>query len=207
MACYNEKCSACCGGVIKLISVLICMLGLLVLVFGAMQTDYLPPSTNYVNIDIGKSGFGMAVIFLGLVSIMIAILGCCTAKTKNCLFATMFITTSFLMGLSLLIIGIIMSGFMKDGIFEEVKTKTCAKSVMLTTEYNLAVDKVLCSNQCPCPKGTSGKNQQMWDGYGNDFLRQHSRTVSGESNLTSSEQDLWRQYGDDADIMPLVFTG
>lgn len=187
MALYNAKCSACCRGVVYLVSVLIGVLGLLVLAFGAMQTDYLPPASNYINVDIAKSGFGLAVVFLGLASLFIALLGWCTAKTKNCLVSTLFIVITFIMGVAFLVIGVVMGASVNDGIFEKLKSASCSKAVMLREEYMMAIDKVACSNECPCPKGDTGQYQTMWDAYGNDTLRMFNRTPSGETYLTSFE--------------------
>ena len=42
MAVFSERHASCCEGVVKTISVIISLFGLLVIAFGAMQMDYIP---------------------------------------------------------------------------------------------------------------------------------------------------------------------
>ena len=63
-----------------------------------------------------------------------------------------------------------------NDIFTDLKDKACAKAVLLKDEYSLAVDRQVCTSQCPCPLGDKGANKALWEGYGDDFLRTFNRT-------------------------------
>lgn len=50
---------------------------------------------------------------------------------------------------------------------------------VISQQYGLLVDKVMCSYQCPCYED----DKQFWTLLGDDFLRKHYRAF----NLTSDE--------------------
>jgi len=157
-----------------------------------------------VDLDIGNTGFGVAIIFLGIFCIGLGVLGFCMAKCKGCISTTLFITFAGLFALILLILGALMGGFVGPKLFQKIKKHSCRQSGIVFDEYVAAIDKSVCSYECPCPKGANDANEDLWTGYGNDYVRQYNRTTS-TSNMTTSELNQWNSYNDDADITPLVF--
>ena len=39
----------------------------------------------------------------------------------------------------------------------------------------------MCSNECPCDAGVDNKIENMWKGYGSDFLSSHNRALDYNS--------------------------
>lgn len=110
MACYSNACKNCCTKVVMGISVLIFILGLVCIGFGAMQMGVVSEATDYVDFTVDQSSLGLGVLVLGVLSVVIGLLGCCTGKYKKPYFACPFILLTMIVGLVTLIIGFIMMG-------------------------------------------------------------------------------------------------
>ena len=138
----------------KWISTLIMLLGFIIAIVGVLQTKAIPTPKKkytYVDLDIGNSGFGVAIIFLGIFCIGLGVLGFFLAKFKGCISTTLFNTFAGLFALILLILGALMGGFVSDKLFQKIKRHSCKNSQIVFDEYVAAVDKSVCSVDCPCP--------------------------------------------------------
>lgn len=136
----------------------------------------IPVETQYVNFEVSKGPFGAAVIVLGAVCLFTGLLGCTAAKVRGYVFGTLFVLLALAMGLAFLIVGIIMSGFINKEMLTDLQDMACASSESIRTEYTFAVDKKMCSTQCPCAKGEGQSNLKLWQSYDDSTLREFNRT-------------------------------
>lgn len=141
MALNNPACTSCCEQVVKWISAIIGTFGILILVFGWMQTDYLPPASDYITVDIPKSGYGVLVIILGLLGLFVGLLGWTVARKKGFMLSTVFIIVSVIMGAILVAIGAAMGGILSESVLLNLGDKVCTRGESLNNQYYLAVDR------------------------------------------------------------------
>jgi hypothetical protein len=144
----------------------------------------MPSKTDYVDFNVSESGFGIAVIILGIVCLIVGCLGVTTAKVRGFCLGTFFLLASLIMGCAFLIVGIIMSGFLDKSTLENFRDRACVNYFSETgPQYLAAVDKQMCSLECPCDRGDGQEYQDLWSSYSDDYLRQFNRTV----NMTPDE--------------------
>ena len=62
---------------------------------------------------------------------------------------------------------------------------------LIPLQYNHMVDKIMCSQLCPC----SESDQDLWEGYGDEFLRSYGRTT----NLASLSDEESQDYVDNGE--------
>jgi hypothetical protein len=114
MVCYSNKTKANCAKVVGVISTIMFILGVLVAVFGAMQMGAIPtPKKDGKDFTKGLpdlKSYGLGIVALGVLSVLVGILGCCTAKSKKCLCAGTFIILAMIMGLVCLIFSFVALG-------------------------------------------------------------------------------------------------
>ena len=106
--CYSNKTKNMCQKVVGGISLLLGLLGIVTLAFGAMAGGGVPPQLEKLmgsNADKFKGAAGGPILGLGALILVTAILGCATAKFKNPCFAIPFGLMTFVFGLILLILG------------------------------------------------------------------------------------------------------
>ena len=82
-----------------------------------------------------------------------------------------------------------------------MKDKICAKSPMLNDEYFHAVDRQMCTAECPCSEGINNETRLSWESKGDDHFREYNRTIKA----TASEKNLYRIMKDEAEVIPMVF--
>ena len=63
------------------------------------------------------------------------------------------------------------------------------------------VDKIMCSKLCPCPESA----RELWEGYGDSFLRTYNR-ATGIDALSADEAQDYQNNGEMAAIVPLYFS-
>ena len=137
------------------------MLGLVTLIFGLMNSGALPGG-NKLNFIPDMSSFGLGIVVLGIISIVIAVLGCLLRKYKNCCFATLYIIITGVVGLICLILGFIMVG--GSGLVLKATNLACKSARdAFDGQFNSAVDNIMCSNTCPCDPGIQNINKQLWN--------------------------------------------
>jgi hypothetical protein len=97
------------------ISFIVCVLGLIVAIFGAMQMGAEAPKVSEwagdgMTLDVDPSGLGIGVVICGVICIAIALLGCLTCKYKKAWFAIPFVILTLIIGLAVFIIGMTIIG-------------------------------------------------------------------------------------------------
>jgi len=110
MVCYSNSYKNTCGKVVTGVSAIMFLMGLLVIAFGAMQMGAIPGGNKFQGKIPDMSSFSPAIIFLGVISIVIGVLGCCLRCHKNCCLATSFIGLAGVIGLVCLIFGFLVIG-------------------------------------------------------------------------------------------------
>ena len=107
--CYSNKTKNMCQKVVGGISLLLGVLGLVTLAFGAMSSGGTPDAFKSMAAKMPKgsipSSGGGPILGLGVVIMVTSVLGCATAKFKNPCFAIPFGILTLIFGLILLIIG------------------------------------------------------------------------------------------------------
>jgi hypothetical protein len=173
MAIYKRKTVRCCSETVKYISIGAMILGFLVIIFGSIMSGYLPKSIeNKINLSISQSGYGAAVIVLGIVTLLVGCLGYTTGRVRGCMLGSIFIFASFAMGVAFLIIGIVMAGLIGQETLIDLRDQACLNyGSDIGPAYLEAVDKNMCSLECPCDKGDGKNIQDLWESYDDMYLR------------------------------------
>jgi len=70
--------------------------------------------------------------------------------------------------------------------------------------YALAVDKVMCSEVCPCDPGESGENKEKWQSIDVQTLKKYSRVID-DASLSATEAADYKKQGFNAPIVPFVW--
>lgn len=160
MVCYSNSYKACCGKIIMIISVFMGLVGLITLIFGLLNTGTIPGGDKLKFIP-DMSNLGLGIVFLGIIAIVIAVLGCMLRKYKNCCFATLYIVLTGIVGLICLILGFVMVG--GSGLVMQATNAACKGARdAFEAEFTNAVDNVMCSATCPCDPGPQNSNKQIW---------------------------------------------
>jgi len=165
MACIGDKTKHMCAKCVLIISVILFVMGLLTVIFGAIisgnenlnaltESEYL----KNMDVEIPASGFSMAIIVGGLFVVLTAVLGCATAKIKNCLITIPFMVLAGILGLMMLIIGLLFLIVATDT--EDLVSQVCTTPIaqqngqdlatIASTQYDNAVGQLMCSTVCPC---------------------------------------------------------
>ena len=91
-----------------------------------------------------------------------AILGCLTAKFKNVYVAVPFGAMAFVFGMLGLMAGMLSIFFRSILDVESLKEHACKSSVPIIPPYAIAVNKLMCSDVCPCDPGEDNSNKKLW---------------------------------------------
>ena len=186
-----------------MLSILIFLLGATCAAFGVLQYGIIDETVqaDFTTFSVDKSSFGLVTMCAGGLAVIIGCLGCCTGRCKKPVFAVPFILLTFIVGIVILVMGILMMGI--GGIAtDKVRDLACEQATDINIQYMVTVDKFVCSKTCPCPKGPNNEYENMWNGYGLDTLMAHNRVVN-EGDLNTNQQVSFRYYGDLADVTPL----
>lgn len=152
---YSNKTKATCQKVVGGISLVLGLLGIVTLAFGAMSSGGVPPQLEKLmgNNKMGGGG-GTPMLALGALVFLTAILGCATAKFKNPCFAIPFGLLTFIFGLILLIIGALAMLVASPAVGKTFVNGVCnqqnSPAVKFDTQYNQMIVKPICSEVCPC---------------------------------------------------------
>lgn len=200
--CYSNGCKSKCQKMVFGISILLGLLGLLTLIFGILQTGVIPPSKNAAfEKDNGfsipsRSGYAIAIILFGIYALVMSILGCATSSYQKAVFAVPFGVLTFVLGVSLLVLGLVAFGF-TDG-FVVVRDAVCSNPTFnIWKMYNEQVDKVMCSSLCKCDPRAKPKLEYLGDA----MLKSNGRTMNKlakQSEINDFKQNKWA-----AKIVPL----
>ena len=167
MACFTNKCKACCTKVVMIVSVIMFLLGVLVAIFGSMQMGVVPDSIKTGEMAKAMKAlpdmksFGLGILICGVFIVLTGLLGCMTAKTKKACFACIFIICTMVLGLVCLIFSAITLGDLG-----KYKDKVCgAAGNVLKGQFNEVVNNKMCTNDCRCDPGPDDFNLNMWVKY------------------------------------------
>lgn len=172
MACFSNETKHKAAKFVMIVSIIAGILGILVLIFGILQAGKFSGYTSeYANFDI-SGGFATGTIVFGILTILVALLGGCTAKFKKPVFATFFMIFASIMFILLCIAGALMVGG-SDQIKNqaqkvcdaEMNGKTVGENIAM--QYKSFIDSKMCTNICPCMDGA----KTLWDSYDDSVLR------------------------------------
>ena len=97
----------------------------------------------------------MPSIIIGLTAIFTSVLGLATYKWKNPCLAIPFGLINFVMGITLLFMTVLINGYMDVIKIDDFTNKMCTENSKISRRYTDAVDRVMCSDLCPCDLGGS----------------------------------------------------
>ena len=112
MGCYSGACAATAKKVVGIISILLCLLGLIFCIVGIAQSGAVDIGEDVSGAlpDMGVLALGGVNIILGVFTIIIGLLGIGAWKKQNPCCTVPFAVLSFIIGLILLIIGFLVMG-------------------------------------------------------------------------------------------------
>jgi len=102
-------------------------MGLLTVAYAYSQSTGQEVENDYTSFKVDKSGFAGLTLFGGILAILVAVLGCLTAKFKKFFLAIPFGLCAFIIAIMLLIAGAIAGGF--DGEIEKLKDEACTTPI------------------------------------------------------------------------------
>ena len=158
MVCYSENTKHNCARVTIGVSVLIWLLGLATIIFGAMALGLVatPDPELLKDFAIDQQGTGVALIILGAIVVTIATLGCIAGKKRGNIITAVFVVAAFVLGLVLLIVGSLAA-------FSDMAWEAMGESACLIDQtydmYKSAVDTKMCTDKCKCP----GEYKALWE--------------------------------------------
>ena len=96
----------------------------------------------------------MHILCVGLLLLIVALLGCsvCFCKHKSHL-ALPFGFITCIVGITLITLGIFAISLGLVLTLNDFRDPVCAKAEQIKIAYTNAVDKIMCSNVCPCNVG------------------------------------------------------
>lgn len=166
MACFSDKTKDRCAMFVGIVSVLTFCLGLATAGYGYVKFGGGAGLLESKNMDDIKSNakfeisgsLGYLALFAGVICAVVGILGCATAKFKTFLLALPFMILSMIVGLVLIIGAVIagsQSGMIKDQACETIIENSSPPQTtgeFVSAQYNVLVDRFMCSDLCPCPE-------------------------------------------------------
>jgi hypothetical protein len=187
------------------------ILSIVILVVGIGQTgESLPPeSKNFgINIKIEESGYALPVLVIGAMVLFTSLLGCAVHKSSNnkSCFAVPFGIICFCAGITLFVIGIIALSAGKVMTPEKFKEPICAsdKAKSLMENYLNSIDKVMCSDVCPCESGAANTNENLWTGQSAAVLTRFERAPS-EDDMSTEQKQAFKKDSIYAPLVPFVW--
>ena len=76
---------------------------------------------------------------------------------------------------------------------------------MVIAPYSLAVDRVMCSEVCPCDPGTSNKNKLIWQSLDAQMLKSKYKRVLHKNDLSPTEAFDYAINGYNAEVVPFIW--
>jgi len=146
--------------VVALVSVLLGIAGLATAAVGVMAMGGLPENIQKVidsagiKIEVGE-GLAFPIIAFGIILLIVAFLGCATAKFKNPCFAIPFGAITLAFGLALIIVAAYSLGgeeaqALAFNLACPPAAKDRTKLNVFDKVYNNNVDRIMCSKVCGC---------------------------------------------------------
>jgi len=123
---YSVACKFCCKKFLTFVSLLIFLVGGACCYFGAMTLIEMPIGFPDI-IDIDHTMTGYLVIGFGGVAILVSFLGCCTARCMRPVFAAPFVLLTFIIGIVMAVVGLILSGWGAPA-FQIIMSQVCEES-------------------------------------------------------------------------------
>jgi len=148
---------------------------------------------------------------VGLLTLLTALLGCCVCcsdkwKCPKACFAVPFGIVTFVMGVALIVLGglAVSAGSLLTP--ETFKGPICAsaKAQDAVAAYTTAIDKVMCSEECPCAQGAGRSNQELWGALDTAILRKYARAAN-RGQMTSTENKNYQAQGVEAPVVPFTW--
>ena len=110
MACFSNETKHKAAKFVMIVSLVTLVMGVLVLIFGVLQSGQFSDYTSeYASFDI-SGGFATGTIAFGILTALVGLLGACTAKYKKPVFATLFMILGSIMFILLCVAGALMMG-------------------------------------------------------------------------------------------------
>lgn len=182
MACYSDKVKAIAAKVVGAISVIIVIVGIISVILGAIQMGAVQKPNSWSGIDaFDQSGLGIGILVLGAIAILIGLCGFLTCKCKKPWFTVPFMLLTFVIGVIILIIGLVILGA-AAGLVDDLQAKLCqsisqsANGSQLSYKYNQAVQNFVCSQTCPCPAGDNNEIEKLWTTMDEATFNEWNRT-------------------------------
>ena len=214
MSCYSSGYRKCCNSYIAFISVVMFLLSVGVIALGALQTGQVVPAdakTVGLDINISQSGYALPVMVVGLLTLLTAMLGCCVCSSDRCkchkaCFAVPFGIVTFVMGVALIVLGLLAVSAGSLLTPETFKGPICssARAQDAVAAYASAIDKVMCSDECPCAQGAGRSTQELWGAIDSAVLRKYARAAN-KGQMTSTENKAYQAQGVEAPVVPFTW--
>lgn len=144
---------------------------------------------------------------VGLLTLLTALLGCCVCKSKNkACFAVPFGIITFIIGVVLIVLGVLAVSAGSLLTPETFKGPICsnAKAQDVRAAYTNAIDKVMCSDVCPCANGAGNSNKELWGAIDAKVLREYARAAN-RGQMTSKENQDYQAQSVEAPIVPFTW--
>jgi hypothetical protein len=132
-------------------------------------------------------------------------LGLLTVVLRHPIVAVPFGVMSFIFGSLSVLGGAIMMILILLLNAEGQKEMACKTSVPVVAPYALAVNKVMCSEICPCDPGESDENKQEWSSINAQTLKTKFSRVMDEKALSPADSRDYDKYGFNAVLVPFVW--
>lgn len=169
--CVSEKTYKRSVTVVTVISVIVGLIGFILAIFGVFQMGVVQKDevikSDFEVPGLDESGFGVGLLLLGIFAIILAVLGCLAAKKLTNCFTIPYIVLTFLVGLIILILALVVLGAGSKYVdkFQEKGCKKLTKKTEITEAYNNAISKWVCSDECPCWSGPDKSTEKLWRDY------------------------------------------
>lgn len=183
--------------VLALLSLMVISFGLYFMAYGLDQVHPVGVKIDYDEISGGLIfALGVWIVFTGMFGLISSFM------KHPCVTVPYFLMA---VCLSVALFGLSSLASTASQSVEEIRDDMCDDpSGDFSAGYSAKVDRVVCSDTCPCPKGPGDSYEQLWKGIGEDTLRQYSRSTS-LFHMSAEEQADYRANKLKAGITPLVF--
>ena len=204
--CFSQRTKTRCGYFVGALSTVLFFLGILICTYGYLEMsgeEYAPTEGDFkINIQVG-----LALILLagGIVTVVMALLGCLAAYYQNCCVSMPFMLIAFAVMVVLLISGAATLGDEKT--VKNVVRDLCKEEVgdygsmndFGREVYSDIVDRLMCSAVCPCEDAAGAR--ALWEGYGVDYIRVRGRVYTID-DMTEEELDAYEASPLTAPVIP-----
>ena len=145
----------------------------------------------------------MPTIIIGLIAIFTSVLGFATYRWKNPCIAIPFGLVNLVMGVSLLMLTVLVNGYINVINIDDFRKRLCGDDNKIARRYTDAVDRVMCSDICPCNAGGITKsNKKLWESQ--DRLKDFDRKTNWMNMLIDQKNDF-KKNSINAKVVPLTW--